>query len=151
MKEPSPKLIRWMDLINRFRFDVIHIDGDKNIIADMFRDSRFEVDWDVKEHNGILYLLDEATINKPVKRNNDLNYQIKIINRKSGNGVIHVDDIKPFIEEDRGLFSKRKKNSHSIRRNEVPHLIKEYEDNLTASGVPNEDNFSCHKRLQKIG
>ncbi|KAN0044767.1 hypothetical protein ACTA71_006290 [Dictyostelium dimigraforme] len=108
--------------------------------------------------------------------------------------VIHVDDIKPFIKEDRGLFSKRKKNSHipleeeidedigkknstygtgsrieylirfknSSEDNdtwvpkhyldEVPHLIKKYEDKLTASGVPNEDNFLPHnKKLQKIG
>ncbi|KAN0036062.1 hypothetical protein ACTA71_005362 [Dictyostelium dimigraforme] len=89
-EEPSPKLIRWTDLIKRFRFDVIHIDRDKNTIADMFsRDGRFEVDWDkfldkvrlvikkdkewiktikqrddVKEHDGILYLLDEATETK---------------------------------------------------------------------------------------
>ncbi|KAN0035798.1 hypothetical protein ACTA71_005089 [Dictyostelium dimigraforme] len=64
---------------------MVHIDRDKNTIADMLsRDSRFkdyisykdatekDREWikaiklrdDVKEHNGILYLLDEATETK---------------------------------------------------------------------------------------
>ncbi|KAM9954779.1 hypothetical protein ACTFIW_003379 [Dictyostelium discoideum] len=130
---------------------------------------------------------------KIVKQSNKLNYQIRIINRMNGNRMIHVDDIKPFIEEDRTLFSKRNKNTHipledeiekvvnkrcrtygtgsrieyliryknSSEDNdtwvpkhyleEVPQLIKEFEDKLTAAGVRNEDNFLFHnKRVQKL-
>ncbi|KAN0023193.1 hypothetical protein ACTFIU_011356 [Dictyostelium citrinum] len=44
---------------------------------------------------------------KVVKKLSKLNYQIRLVNRKNGTRVIHVDDIKPYIEEDRILFSKR--------------------------------------------
>ncbi|EAL60338.2 chromo domain-containing protein [Dictyostelium discoideum AX4] len=107
--------------------------------------------------------------------------------------MIHVDEIKSFIGEDRTLFSKRNKKTHipledEIEKvvnkrcrtygtgsrieyliryknssedndmwvpkhylDEVPQLIKEFDDKLSSEGVRNEDNFKIHnKRLQTI-
>ncbi|KAM9971004.1 hypothetical protein ACTFIR_002869 [Dictyostelium discoideum] len=89
MKEPSPKLIRWMDLINRFKMEVRHIDGDKNIVADMLsRDSRFEVDWDDK-------FLDKVRISYKDATGKDLEW-LKVMKQRDDvqecNGILYLLD-----------------------------------------------------------
>ncbi|KAM9955058.1 hypothetical protein ACTFIW_008722 [Dictyostelium discoideum] len=56
---------------------------------------------------------------KVVKKLSKLNYQIRLINRNNGTRSIHVDDIKPYIEEDRILFSKRNQDQHSQLKDEI--------------------------------
>ncbi|KAK5575713.1 hypothetical protein RB653_006847 [Dictyostelium firmibasis] len=58
-----------------------------------------------------------------IEKRSKLNYVLKIINNKSGNRIVHVDDIKPFIEEDRILFSKRKDNNFKPLEDEIEKII----------------------------
>ncbi|KAK5577875.1 hypothetical protein RB653_002823 [Dictyostelium firmibasis] len=60
---------------------------------------------------------------KIVKRLSSLNYQIRLVNRKNGLRKIHVDDIKPYIEEDRILFTKRDVEKHSQLKDDIESII----------------------------
>ncbi|KAM9993566.1 hypothetical protein ACTFIZ_009422 [Dictyostelium cf. discoideum] len=60
---------------------------------------------------------------KVVKKLSNLNYQIRLVNRKNGTRNIHVDDIKPYIEEDRILFSKRNQDQYSQLKDEIQLII----------------------------
>ncbi|KAM9999482.1 hypothetical protein ACTFIY_000011, partial [Dictyostelium cf. discoideum] len=52
-----------------------------------------------------------------------LNYIIRIVNNKSGTRIIPVDDMKPFIEEDISLFSKRKENKFKPLEEEIEKIM----------------------------
>ncbi|KAN0045075.1 hypothetical protein ACTA71_006603 [Dictyostelium dimigraforme] len=60
---------------------------------------------------------------KVVKKLSFLNYQIRLVNRKNGVRNIHVDDIKPYIEEDRVLFSKRNQIQYSQLKDDIQSII----------------------------
>ncbi|KAN0040733.1 hypothetical protein ACTA71_009071 [Dictyostelium dimigraforme] len=60
---------------------------------------------------------------KVVKKSSLLNYQIRLVNRRNGVRNIHVDDIKPYIEEDRVLFSKRNQIQYSQLKDDIQSII----------------------------
>ncbi|KAN0026853.1 hypothetical protein ACTFIV_007844 [Dictyostelium citrinum] len=49
--------------------------------------------------------------------------KIRLVNRKNGTRNIHVDDIKPYIEEDRIFFSKRNQAQHSQLKDEIQSIV----------------------------
>ncbi|KAM9952550.1 hypothetical protein ACTFIR_007604 [Dictyostelium discoideum] len=90
---------------------------------------------DIEYEEGDLVLVKRSKLNtfkvdinycgpfKVVKKLSKLNYQIRLINRKNGTRIIHVDDIKPYIEEDIILFSKRNQDQHSQLKDEIQLII----------------------------
>ncbi|KAM9996527.1 hypothetical protein ACTFIZ_002337 [Dictyostelium cf. discoideum] len=58
-----------------------------------------------------------------VEKKSNVNYSIRITNRKSGSRVVHVDDIKPFIEEDRELFNRKSKQTSIPLEDEIDKVI----------------------------
>ncbi|KAM9995192.1 hypothetical protein ACTFIY_001358 [Dictyostelium cf. discoideum] len=58
-----------------------------------------------------------------IEKKSNLNYNIRIANRKNGSRVVHVDDIKPFIEEDRELFNRKSKDTSIPLEDEIDRII----------------------------
>ncbi|KAM9970473.1 hypothetical protein ACTFIR_002329 [Dictyostelium discoideum] len=58
-----------------------------------------------------------------VEKKSNVNYSIRITNRKSGSRLVHVDDIKPFIEEDRELFNRNSKQKSIPLEDEIDKVI----------------------------
>ncbi|KAN0025833.1 hypothetical protein ACTFIU_000096 [Dictyostelium citrinum] len=57
------------------------------------------------------------------EKKSNVNYRIRITNNKSGSIVVNVDDIKPFLEEDRELFNRRIKDNSIPLEDEIEKLV----------------------------
>ncbi|KAM9975569.1 hypothetical protein ACTFIW_005442 [Dictyostelium discoideum] len=103
---------------NKDREDIEYEEGDL-VLVKRSKLNTFKIDL----HEELKLLPNYCGPFKVVKRLSPLNYQIRLINRKNGIRHIHVDDIKPYIEEDRILFTKRDSNKHSQLKDDIQLII----------------------------
>ncbi|KAN0044715.1 hypothetical protein ACTA71_006234 [Dictyostelium dimigraforme] len=59
---------------------------------------------------------------KITQKKGNLNYSIRIQNHKGGNRVVHVSDMKPFIEDDRKFF-KRNDSNYKPLEEEIEKIV----------------------------
>ncbi|KAM9973569.1 hypothetical protein ACTFIW_010671 [Dictyostelium discoideum] len=58
-----------------------------------------------------------------IEKKSNVNYRIRITNNKSGSRVVNVDDIKPFLEEDRELFNRKIKDNSIPLEDEIEEIV----------------------------